>query len=83
MERCFYKWSIHQDKNDKCIIVIGDIPIKHDDKTIELAELLIHMASPYYILYEKYYDPIPEYKKQIKGSSSIKQETVIVLERKE
>ncbi|MBQ3570048.1 MAG: hypothetical protein IJA20_05145 [Methanocorpusculum sp.] len=82
MSTCVNKWSSFQKKGDKCIIVIGDVTIEYQQRPIELADLILQMAEKKYNLYDKYYDPIPSSKKQIKANTSIKRETIIVLERR-
>jgi DNA modification methylase len=81
MENCFKKWSDFQLKSDKCIIIIGDIPITYSSKKIPLHEAICEIAKPYYQLIEAFKDPIPEAKKMVKGNNKIKQEIILVLER--
>ena len=79
---CFRKWSKLQCTGDKCVIVIGDIYIKYNGKKLPLSEILVDMSKKYYTCVELFKDPIPEAKKVVKGNRSIKQEIIIVLERK-
>jgi hypothetical protein len=82
MEKCFVKWNNLQIKNDKCIMIIGDIPIKYSSNKIPLHEAIYDIAKPYYRLVNAYKDPIPEEKKMVKGNEKIKREIILVLEKK-
>lgn len=82
MKKCFKKWANLQEPGDKCIIVIGDISILHNKKKVSLSELLTDISKKYYTCVEKFYDPIPEAKKVVKGNTRIKQEIIVALERK-
>lgn len=82
MKKCFKKWSKLQNAGDKCIIVIGDIPITYNNKKLTLSNLLTDISEKYYECIEKFIDPIPESKKVVKRNTRIKQEIIIVFERK-
>ena len=82
MRTCFKKWAKLQEAGDKCIVVIGDISITYNDKKVSLSEVLIDISKKHYICIETFCDPIPESKKIVKGSTRIKQEIIVVLERK-
>jgi len=81
MRNCFKKWSDLQIKNDKCVIIIGDIPITYSSKKMPLHEAMCEIAKSYYQLIEAFEDPIPEEKKMVKGNNKIKREIILVLER--
>jgi len=82
MKNSFALWKNYQIKNDKCIIIIGDIPINILSSKILLQEIICDIAKPNYHLVEAYEDPIPEEKKMVKGNETIKREIILVLERK-
>ena len=82
MRTCFKKWAKLQEAGDKCIVVIGDISITYNDKKVSLSEVLIDISKKHYTCIETFCDPIPESKKTVKGSTRIKQEIIVVLERK-
>lgn len=82
MKKCLKKWAKLQKTGDKCIIIIGDIKIVQNGSKISLTNILIDIAKSFYICTEVFRDPIPESKKVIKGNTRIKQEIIVVLERK-
>jgi DNA modification methylase len=82
IKNCFVKWNKLQIKNDKCIMIIGDIPIKYSSSKIPLYEAIYDIAKPHYNLIKAYNDPIPEEKKMVKGNEKIKREIILVLEKK-
>jgi DNA modification methylase len=82
MKQCFAKWHKLQIKNDKCIMIVGDIPIMYNLDKIPLHKAIYDLAEPYYNLISAYTDPIPEEKKMVKGNKKIKREIILVLEKK-
>lgn len=82
MRKCFKKWAKLQETGDKCIIVIGDINIIYKSKKLSLSEMLIDVSKNYYTCVETFRDPIPESKKVVKGNTNIRQEIIVVFERK-
>ncbi|MBD5104179.1 MAG: hypothetical protein HDT47_04855 [Ruminococcaceae bacterium] len=82
MQKCFEKWAKLQETGDKCIIVIGDINIIYNSKKTSLFEILINLSKNYYTCVETLCDPLPEAKKVVKGNARIKQEIIVVFERK-
>lgn len=82
MKKCFKKWAKLQQVGDKCVIVIGDICIIYNNKKVSLSEMIIDISKKYYTCIETFRDPIPESKKVVKGNARIKQEIIVVLERK-
>ncbi len=82
MQTCFKKWAKLQEAGDKCVIVIGDISITHNNKKVSLSEVLIDISKKYYTCIETFRDPIPEGRKVVKGNARIKQEIIVVFERK-
>lgn len=82
MQKCFKKWAKLQVSGDKCIVVIGDISIFYNKKKVSLSEVLTDISKKYYTCVETFYDPIPEARKVVKGNARIKQEIIVVLERK-
>ena len=82
MKKCFEKWDKLQIKKDKCIIIIGDIPIKYSSEKISLHEAILDIAKSHYKLVTAFKDPIPEEKKMVKGNEKIKREIILVLEKK-
>ena len=82
MKNCFIKWNKLQNKNDKCIMIVGDIPIKYYSDKIPLHEAIYDIAKSNYQLIKAYKDPIPEEKKMVKGNEKIKREIILVLEKK-
>lgn len=82
MISCFRKWSNYQASGDKCIIVIGDLQINHNEKKKNLAQFITDVSSKNYILLDAYQDPIPEKNKLVKGNDRIKREFIVALERK-
>jgi hypothetical protein len=81
MKKCFAKWNELQNKKDKCIMIVGDIPITCTSGKIPLHEAIYDIAKPNYRLIKAYKDPIPEEKKMVKGNDKIKREIILVLER--
>jgi hypothetical protein len=81
MTKFFTQWSKLQIKNDKCVMIIGDIPITYCSKKIPLHEAIYNIAKPHYNLIKVYKDPIPEGKKMVKGNDKIKREIILVLEK--
>ena len=82
MSRCIHKWANYQKKNDKCVIVIGDISIYVAQSRVSLAQYIEQESKNCYRLVDAYQDPIPESHKQVKGNTRIKREIIVVLERK-
>lgn len=82
MSSCFKKWYTMQPQGGKCILVVGNIQTNHNGKKSGMPEILIEIAMEYYKLKEAYIDPIPEKRKVIKGDSKVKQEVVLVFERR-
>jgi tRNA G10 N-methylase Trm11 len=82
MRKCFEKWNKLQIKEDKCIMIIGDIPIKYSSEKMPLHEAIYDIAKSNYRLIKAYKDPIPEAKKMVKGNEKIKREIILVLEKK-
>jgi DNA modification methylase len=82
MKKCFEKWNKLQIKKDKCIIIIGDIPIKYASKKLSLHEAILDIAKTHYKFVKAFRDPIPEEKKMVKGNENIKREIILVLEKK-
>jgi len=82
IKKCFVKWDKLQIENDKCIMIIGDIPIKYSSDKIPLHEAIYDIAKSNYRLITAYKDPIPEGKKMVKGNEKIKREIILVMEKK-
>lgn len=82
MKDCFARWNKLQRKNDKCIMIVGDIPIKYSSDKIPLHEAIFDIAKTHYRLFKAFRDPIPEEKKMVKGHEKIKREIILVLEKK-
>ena len=82
MERCFKRWYKLQKTGDRCILVVGNIKVLYEGLKSTMPDILTNLASRYYYLSEAYIDSIPEKRKVVKGASSIKQEVVLVLERR-
>jgi tRNA G10 N-methylase Trm11 len=82
MKKYFTKWNKLQIKNDKCIMIVGDIPIMYNSDKVPLHEAIYDLAKPHYHLIRAYNDPIPEEKKMVKGNKKIKREIILVLEKK-
>jgi hypothetical protein len=82
MKKCFAKWNELQNKKDKCIMIVGDIPITYTSGKIPLHKAIYDIATPQYRLIKAYKDPIPEEKKMVKGNEKIKREIILILEKK-
>lgn len=82
MKKCFKKWAAIQASGDKCIVVIGDITIRHNKKVLSLSDVLVDLSKKDYICAAKYQDPVSEKRKVVKGETNIKREIVIVFERR-
>jgi len=82
MKDSFFKWSYLQAKNDKCIIIVGDIPISLSSSKTPLPSAICEIAKQHYRLISAYEDPIQEGKKTVKGNNTIKREIILILERK-
>lgn len=80
--RCFKAWAEIQQPGDRCIMLLGDIPVDFSGTRGSLHGLVTSISSFAYTLVETYSDPIPEKRKIVKGNDSIKREVVMVLERK-
>lgn len=81
MIRCLRKWATIQETGDKCIVIIGDISFPGKEK-VSLASFIEEAAKPFYNLIDAYQDPIPESHKQVKGTTKIKREIIVCLERR-
>jgi len=82
MEKCFKKWNNIQASKGRCILVVGNIETNYKGKKRTIPDVLIEIAEPYYTLLEAYIDPIPEKRKVVKGDTKVKQEVVLVFERR-
>lgn len=82
MKECFKKWYRVQPQAGRCILVVGNLETKYDGKTTSMPEVLVDIAKPYYNLLDAYIDPIPEKRKVVKGDTKVKQEVVLVFERR-
>ena len=82
MSNCFKKWYQCQVAGGRCILVVGNIITSYNGKKISIPEALIDIATDYYRLIDAYIDPIPEKRKIVKGDTQIKQEIILVFERR-
>lgn len=82
ISNCINKWANYQECHDRCVIVIGDIFVNIDKQKLSLAQLIENKAKKYYSILDTFKDPIPESRKLVKGNTRIKQEIIVVLERK-
>lgn len=82
MECCFKNWYKMQPRGGKCILVIGNLETKYRGEKCYMPDALNQIAMPYYCLLEAYVDPIPEKRKVVKGDTKVKQEVVLVFERR-
>ncbi len=82
MKKCFRKWYNLQKKGNKCILVVGNMKVSYMGEKSTLPDILANLASRYYSLNRAYTDDIPEKRKVVKGTSLIKQEAILVFERR-
>jgi len=82
MQTSINKWAHYQKSGAKCILVVGDIDIKVNDKRQSLADFVKEISSRHYHFIEAFQDPIPESHKLVKGNNNIKREIIVVLERR-
>lgn len=82
MEECFSNWHKMQIKEGRCIMVIGNLETRYQGEKCYMPDVLAQIAAPYYSLRDAYVDPIPEKRKVVKGETKVKQESVLVFERR-
>lgn len=82
MSQCFKKWYKAQPNGGQCIIVLGDIKTNYEGNNHSMPDIIIEKAKTYYKLVDSYVDPIPEARKVVKGKTRVKQESVLVFERR-
>jgi len=63
-------------------MVIGNLETRYQGEKCYMPDVLAQIAAPYYSLRDAYVDPIPEKRKVVKGETKVKQESVLVFERR-
>lgn len=79
---CFKKWYRLQPSGGRCVLVVGNLTTSYNGKRCSMPEAIVEIAMKYYKLEAAYIDPIPEKRKVVKGDTKVKQEAVLVFERR-
>lgn len=82
MKCCFKNWYKMQPVGGRCLLVVGNLETKYKGRKCSMPDAIVEIAAPYYCLLEAYVDPIPEKRKVVKGDTKVKQEVVLVFERR-